>query len=103
MYAVVVDRNQQVKVQEGESLLLDYNAAWDAGTEVVLDKVCLLGGDTPQVGTPFVDGAKVVLEVIGNEKGEKIVIGKFKRRKTYRRKAGFRAQHTRVKVKSIQG
>jgi ribosomal protein L21 len=41
--------------------------------------------------------------VVGEEAGEKLVIGKFKRRKCYRRKTGFRAKYTQVVVKSIQG
>jgi len=102
MYAVIVDRNQQHKVEEGQELLLDYNEAWEAGSEQVFDQVCLVGGETTRVGTPFVDGAKVSVEVLGSEKGEKVVVQKFKRRKTYRRKTGFRAQYTRVSVKKIE-
>lgn len=104
MYAVAVDRTRQVRLQEGEKLLLDYNQNWKTGSEVVLDQVCLLGSDGgTQIGAPYVDGAKVVLEVLGNELGDKVVVGKFKRRKSYRRKTGFRAKYTQVLVKSIEG
>jgi large subunit ribosomal protein L21 len=55
-------------------------------------------------GEPFVEGAKVVLECVSaREKGDKIVVGKFKRRKGYRRKNGFRPLYSVVKVKEIQG
>jgi large subunit ribosomal protein L21 len=104
MYAVAVDRTRQIRLQEGQKILLDYNQGWEAGAEVVLDQVCLLGTDDgTKIGTPYVDGAKVTLEVVGEEAGEKLVIGKFKRRKCYRRKTGFRAKYTQVVVKSIQG
>ncbi len=103
MYAVAIDRTRQVRLQEGDKVLLDYNQSWEAGSEVVLDQICLLGTDEgTQIGAPYVDGAKVVLEVVGEEAGDKIVIGKFKRRKGYRRKTGFRAKYTKVIVKSIQ-
>lgn len=103
MYAIAEDRNQQVTLRPGETVLLDYNATWEAGKEVVLEKVCLVGGDAPQIGTPHVSGASVALEVVGHEKGRKIIIGKFKRRKNYKRKQGHRQMFTRVKVKEIRG
>lgn len=102
MYAIVIDRDRQIRLQEGESLLLDYNESWEPGSEVVLDQVCVLGGPAPKIGSPYVDGAKVVLEVQGAEKGDKIIVGKFKRRKNYRRKQGFRPMWSRVLVKAIE-
>ncbi|MCH7891441.1 MAG: bL21 family ribosomal protein, partial [Gemmatimonadetes bacterium] len=57
--------DHQIRLQEGESLLLDYNESWEPGSEVVLDQVCVLGGPAPKIGSPYVDGAKVVLEVQG--------------------------------------
>ena len=102
MYAIAEDRNQQMTLRAGDSVLLDYNESWKAGSEVILDKVCLIGGDAPQIGTPYVDGATVALEVLGHEKGRKIIIGKFRRRKNYRRKAGHRQQYTRARVKEIR-
>ncbi|MAE77520.1 MAG: 50S ribosomal protein L21 [Planctomycetes bacterium] len=101
MYAIAEDRNQQVTLRPGDRVLLDYNESWEKGAEVTLDKVCLVGGDEPRIGTPYVDGASVTLEVEGDEQGKKLVIRKFKRRKNYRRKAGFRARYTRCIVKSI--
>ena len=63
MYAVAIDRTRQIRLQEGQKLNLDYNQNWEAGSEVVLDQVCLLGTDEgTQIGAPYVDGAKVVLE-----------------------------------------
>ena len=102
MYAIALDRNRQVKLTPGESVLLDYNSKWEKGLEVVLDQVCLVGGDSPAIGTPYVDGASVVVEVQGPEAGNKIVVRKFKRRKNYRRKIGYRPKFTRVMVKEIR-
>jgi large subunit ribosomal protein L21 len=61
-----------------------------------------VGGDKEaKLGSPLVSGASVVAEVIGPEQGEKIVIQKFRRRKNERRKTGFRAMRTRVKIAKI--
>lgn len=104
MYAVVVDRTRQIRVEQGQKVLLDHNDAWTPGSEVVLDQVCILGGDgEPKVGAPWISGAKVVLEVVGPERGPKVVVGKFRRRKNYRRKTGFRAKYVQAVVKSIEG
>jgi large subunit ribosomal protein L21 len=104
MYAVVLDRKRQIRVSPGQTLQLDYNESWETNREVVLDQVCMIGGDQPKIGEPFVEGAKVVLECVSaREKGDKIVVGKFKRRKGYRRKNGFRPLYSVVKVKEIQG
>ncbi|MCB9882244.1 MAG: 50S ribosomal protein L21 [Planctomycetes bacterium] len=107
MYAIAEDRNQQLTCRPGETVLLDYNGAWNQGAEVVLDKVCLVGpvgdeGGSIQVGTPYVSGASVALEVLGHEKAAKIVVGKYRKRKNYRRKQGHRQQFTRARVKDIR-
>ncbi len=102
MYAVVIDRNRQHRVSEGDSVLLDFNEAWEKGQEVVLDQVAVVGGEEPRIGTPLVEGARVVLEILGEEDGRKIVVGKFRRRKNYRRKIGFRPKFVRARVKAIE-
>ncbi|HMQ23556.1 MAG TPA: 50S ribosomal protein L21 [Planctomycetota bacterium] len=107
MYAIAEDRNQQLTCRPGETVILDYNSAWTQGAEIILDKVCLVGplGDETaaiQVGAPYVSGASVALEVLAHEKGAKIRIGKYRRRKNYRRKQGHRQQFTRARVKDIR-
>ena len=103
MYAVIRDRSRQHKVKAGDRVLLDLNKTLKKGAEVVLNEVCLIGGDTPKIGTPLVAGASVVGEVVEVAKGPKLEIGKFKRRKNYRRRAGHRAQFTKVHIKEIRG
>ena len=53
------------------------------------------------VGTPVVDGAKVVLEVLSHVKGDKVFVFKKKRRKGYRKLNGHRQQFSEVRVKEI--
>ena len=103
MYAVIEDRNQQYRVEPGQRLQLPLNKTLEAGASLTFDKVCVVGGDDTRVGTPFVDGATVTATVLGNSKGPKLQIMKFRRRKNSRRRTGFRAQYTELRIDSIDG
>lgn len=62
----------------------------------------LLGGNgEAEIGTPMVDGARVVAEVIEHGRGRKIIVFKYKNKTRYRRKAGHRQEFTRLSVKEI--
>ena len=66
------------------------------------DIVLAIGGDEGlQLGTPAIEGAKVTAKVIGVEKGEKIYIQKFRRRKNYQRRTGHRQKYTRIEIAEI--
>ena len=101
MYAVIEDRNQQFRVTPGDRVLLPLNDSLESGASVTFDKVCVVGGDETRIGAPFVEGATVTATVEGTVKGPKLTIQKFKRRKTYRRRAGFRARYTAVVIDKI--
>jgi len=102
MYAIAEDRSRHITFRPGETLLLDYNEEWGPGTEIVLDNVLAVGGDTPRIGSPHVAGVQVVLEVQGEKKGPKLIVRKYRRRKNCRRRNGFRAKYTVVVVKEIR-
>jgi large subunit ribosomal protein L21 len=75
----------------------------EPGSTVTFDEVLLTSdGETIVAGTPTVKGAKVQAEVLGKAKGDKIYVFKFKRRKNYRRKTGFRAKYTEVRVTDLK-
>jgi len=105
MYAVVDDRNQQYRVQPGDRIQIHLQRAAKEGETVTFDKVCLIGGEgQSQIGAPYVAGATVTAKVLRqDEKGEKVVIGKFRRRKNSRRRTGFRARFTEVQIEAING
>ena len=103
MYAVIEDRNQQYRVAPGDRVLLPLNKTLETGASLTFDKVCAVGGDEPRIGTPFVEGVSVTATVLGTVKGAKLVIQKFKRRKTYRRRTGFRAHYTELRIDKIDG
>ena len=90
MFAVIESGGKQHRVEEGEILRLEKLAA-GPGETVTFDRVLLIAqGDDIKVGTPFVDGGEVTAEVVGEGRGEKITVIKFKRRKNYHRKQGHR-------------
>ncbi len=102
MIAVLEDRNTQYRVAEGDRVLLAYQRGAEEGSTLTFDKVCLLTGDSPKIGTPYVDGAKVTATVLRPEvKGDKLVILKYRRRKNSRRRTGFRARYTEVRIDGI--
>ena len=102
MYAVIRDRNNQATVREGDVILCDLMKSAQPGDELTFDEVLLLSNDGDvRVGAPTVDGAKVTGEVVGEEKGDKVVAFRFKRRKNIRVKRGHRQRYTRVKITGI--
>lgn len=71
--------------------------------EISIDKVLLVIDDDNRVtiGTPYINDAVVKAQVLGQEKGDKVVIYKYKRRKKYRRKTGHRQKYTVLKISDI--
>ncbi len=101
MYAIVDIQGQQFKVEKDQKLFVHRINA-DQGSEVEFDKVMLLDNNGAiTIGTPVIDGAKVVLEILSHVKGEKILVFKKKRRKGYQKMNGHRQQFSEVRVKQI--
>jgi large subunit ribosomal protein L21 len=102
MYAIISDGGRQYRVEQGQILDIDYRESVTDKDKVTFDKVLAVGGDgSLKLGTPTVSGATVVASVVGVEKGDKIYIQKFRRRKQYDRRTGHRQLYTRVKIESI--
>jgi large subunit ribosomal protein L21 len=103
VYAIISDRNNQAKVSVGDEVTCDLMDA-APGSEVIFDNVLLVSneGDV-KIGKPQVKGASVKAEVIGEAKGKKLVIFRFKRRKNVRRKTGHRQHYTKVRITEING
>lgn len=101
MYVIVDIQGQQMKVEKDQKLFVHRINA-ENGSTVEFDKVLLVdNGSTVTVGTPTVDGAKVVLEVVSQAKGDKVLIFHKKRRKGHRKLNGHRQQFSEVIVKEI--
>jgi large subunit ribosomal protein L21 len=102
VYAIIRDRGMQYRVEEGqivEIALLDA----EPGSQVELGEVLLIGGERAQVGSPVIEGAKVLAKVLGDVKGDKVVVFKYKNKKRYRRRTGHRQQYTRIAISQIIG
>jgi large subunit ribosomal protein L21 len=102
MYAVVRTGGKQVRVAPGDAVRVE-KLDGAVGDRVELEEVLLVGdGGDARIGTPLVEGAKVVGTITAQGRGEKITVFKMKRRKGYRRKAGHRQFYTEVRVDEIE-
>lgn len=103
MYAVVRTGGKQVRMTPGDSFRVE-KLAGEVGDTVELDDVLLLSGSAGlKVGTPVVEGARVVGTITAQGRGEKIVIFRMKRRKGGRRKQGHRQDYTEILVDRVEG
>ena len=102
MYAIIADGGSQYKVEEGQELTIDFRDL-SAGEKLTFGNVLAVsdGAGDLKLGTPMLEGATVEAEVVGSEKGEKLVVQKIRRRKNSRRKTGHRSINTRVKIAKI--
>lgn len=103
MYAVIKTGGKQYRVEPGQTIRVE-KLDGDKGTKLDISDVLLVAdGDQVRVGTPNVSGVKVAAEIVGQEKGEKLLVFKFRRRKAYRRKNGHRQNYTALKITAING
>jgi len=101
MYAVIESGNKQYRVELGSEIQVD-RLDVQAGDSITLDRVLLVAdGDATAIGQPVVDGATVLAEVLRQERGEKIVVFKYKPKARTRVKKGFRAELTTLRISDI--
>lgn len=101
MFAIIESGGKQFRVEEGKEIVVEQLQA-EAGSELEIDKVLMLGGKETTVGAPYVENAKVTCEVMEHGRGKKIIVFKKWRRNDSRKKQGHRQNFTRLKVKAIQ-
>jgi len=100
-FAIIQAQGVQFRVSKDEEHIMPHLGK-KAGEEIRVERVLLVSdADGIQVGRPLVEGAVVLMQVVGHEKGDKITVGTYKRRKKYRRKIGYRDTLTRVKILGI--
>ena len=102
MLAVIKTGGKQYLVKPGDIIDIE-KIEGDTGSEINFEEVLLVssGDGDVKVGTPHVDSATVKGKILGEKKGEKITVFKFKRRKGYRRKAGHRQKYTSVEITDV--
>lgn len=100
MYAIIATGGKQYKVAEGDVLNVE-KLGVEAGETVTFEDVLVVNNGSVQVGNPTIDGATVSATVVGNVKGKKVIVYKYKRKTGYHNKNGHRQQYTRVKIDKI--
>jgi len=100
-YAIIETGGKQYKVSQGDTILVE-KLGVEKGTSVNLEKVLFVrDGEKVQVGRPHLSGSKVLCEVLGEAKGEKVISFKYRRRKGYQRKKGHRQKFTCLKIQEL--
>ena len=101
MYALFEYKGKQYKAEQDALIQVDKIDA-EKGAKIAIDSVLLVSdGDKVSVGTPYVQGAKVEVEVEDSFCDKKVLVFKYKSKKDYHRLIGHRQEYTRVRVKSI--
>lgn len=101
MYAVVQTGGKQYRVSVGDHIEVERLDA-EPGAEVALDRVLMVAQDGDvKIGTPVIDGAKVMASVDEQTRGKKIIVFKMRAKKRYRRKMGHRQHVTRLTITDI--
>ena len=103
MYAIVDIKGFQFRAEKNAVLRVPLLNTAEPGQKMEFDRVLLVRKEEEiMVGTPVVEGAAIIAEVIEHGKGKKKVIYHHKRRKGYRVKKGYREQFTDIKVTEIR-
>jgi large subunit ribosomal protein L21 len=101
MYALIQKGTKQYQVEKDKSYELELIQG-EPGSEISFDEVLLVvDGENCSIGKPFVKGAKVTAQIVGEKKGVKTIAFKFRRRKHSRSMKGHRQKYTVVKIKDI--
>ena len=98
-YAVITVGGKQYRVREGQRLLVD-RLSVDEGKTFHPDLLMLGGDGDPKLGDGL-KGQQVTAKVAAHVLGQKVVVGKHRRRTGYRRRNGFRARLTQIEIQTI--
>ncbi|MCW5946762.1 MAG: 50S ribosomal protein L21 [Fimbriimonadales bacterium] len=101
MYAVMKAGGQQLRVRQNETVTIN-RVAGDVGSKVTFDQVLMVGeGESAQIGSPLVAGAKVEAEIVAHKRGPKINAFNYKAKKNVRKRWGHRQELTELKITKI--
>jgi large subunit ribosomal protein L21 len=101
IYAIIETGGKQYKVTPGQVIDVERLGVAE-GNIIDLEKVLLIDDDEKvTIGTPTVDGAKVVAISQGEGRGEKVIVFKYKPKTRYRKKTGHRQTYTRLVIDKI--
>ncbi len=113
MYAIIEDSGTQIRVSEGDEVLVDLRELPKDGEPLIFDRVLFLSakseGEAPRIGAPLIAGARVRSRASGRVRGElveqgrtqRVPVVKFRRRTTYKRMRGHRQGFLKVRITGI--
>lgn len=102
MYAVIKTGGKQYTVSEGDEFDVE-KLDGNVGDPIELSDVLAIGeGEGLTLGTPNVENAKVVAEIVAHHRAKKIIVFKMKRRKGYSKKQGHRQNLTTLRIKQVK-
>lgn len=101
MYAVIKVAGQQIRVEKGQTIRVPKLDAGAGDVQEFTDVLLVSDEGNSQVGLPTIEGALVSAKVLGHVRGEKIIVFKMRRRKTYRNRNGHRQDFTEVIIEDI--
>ena len=102
VYAIIRTGGRQYRVAEGDTVDIDLVDV-DPGKTATFGEVLLYAdGKHLTHGDPFISGAKVTAEVVGQGRGDKILVFHMKRKKQYKKMQGHRQNFTEVRIKAIE-
>ena len=99
-YAIIAGGGKQYRVREGERLLVD-RLPYDEGATFTPNVLALGGDGDARIGADEVKGGEVTVRVAAHVLGEKIIVGKHRRRTGYRRRNGHRSRLSQIEIQSI--
>ncbi len=103
MFAIIRTGGKQYKVTADQTLIVE-RLPGEVGDQVVIDTVLLVNdGSKTQVGSPFIEGSTVIGTILAQDRADKLIVFKKKRRHNYRRKQGHRQDITVLRIFNVAG
>ena len=103
MFAVIKTGGKQYSVAVADQITV-MALEGEPGDKVTFGEVLMLVGEgEPSIGAPTLPGASVVVEIVGHERGPKVIAFKKRRRQNSKRKRGHRQDLTQVKILEVIG
>ena len=102
MYAIIETGGKQIKVMENDVIFVEKLDA-NEGDSITFDKVLMVGGSATKIGAPYLSGASVEGKVEKQGKDKKIIVFKYKPKKSTKKKQGHRQPYTKITITKING
>ena len=100
-YAIIKIGSRQYKVAKGD--VIEVENLKNNEKKIKLEEILLTSNDNKvKVGMPTVKEASIIASILGNKKGEKVRVSKFKSKVRYRKTSGFRQSLTRIQIEKIE-